>query len=158
MHVHTHTQSHVPMCTHTTLRSGHPPTYPLCPRLSWHHGSPEEASVTGPALGGEAAPSWCPEGWGLRGACVQAQPARTSAGVHRGSRLPGLGPARDPCRLELPGPPHCRAHGQPGTSLQGPRWGDVPSLAFAPRQSGGPRAGAVTAGGRNGSMAFLSRH
>lgn len=119
MHVHTHTQSHVPMCTHTTLRSGHPPTYPLCPRLSWHHGSPEEASVTGPALGGEAAPSWCPEGWGLRGACVQAQPARTSAGVHRGSRLPGLGPARDPCRLELPGPPHCRAHGQPGTSLQG---------------------------------------
>ena len=32
---------------------------------------------------------------------------------------------------------HCTAeptHGQPGTSLQGPQWGDVPSLAFAPSQ------------------------
>lgn len=59
------------MHTHTTLRSGHPPTYSSCPRLSWHQGSPEEASVTGTAPGGEAAPSWCPEGQGWAWACAR---------------------------------------------------------------------------------------
>ena len=136
--MYTHTQSHVPMCTHTTLRSGHPPTYPLCPGLSWHQGSPEEASVTGTALGGEAAPSWCPAGRGLGGACVQAQTARTSAGVHRGSRLPGLGPAQDPYRLELPGPLHRRAHPRSARHLSsGPPVGGRPVIGLCPQAARG---------------------
>lgn len=113
--------------------------------------------MTGTAPEGEAAPSWCPEGQGWAWAC-----ARHSLPEHPlvSTEGPGsLGWAQPKTPAGWSCLDHCNAEPtfSPAPLFRAPE-GDAPSLAFAPRQSEGTRAGAITAGGRNGSMAFLSRH
>lgn len=77
--------------------------------------------------------------------------------AHRGSWLPGLGPAQDPCRLELPGALQRRAHIQPGTSLQGPR-GDARHWPLPPGSQRERGLGPLLQVAETEAWAFLSRH
>lgn len=134
--MYTHTHSHMCPCTHTTLRSGHPPTFPSCPRLSWHQGCPKEASVMGTAPGRRGSTLMVPRGRGWGCLC----PAASCPNIcWHPPRVPGPrdGPSPRPLQADLPRPPQRGSHDQPGTSLQGPRWGECPSTGLCPQAVSG---------------------